>query len=370
MLINIKKIKYCLVPLMIVSCSTANFDSQGDYGSASPRNSSNLAVPPGLTAPDMSSNYKMLDTKQDGYVLNQVKDMKIVQSGSERWLKINNRSVDEVWPMMQAFINQQGLNVKFQNKNVGLIQTDWATRDTTVHEDGARGFFDWVGWGSMYSLGSQYMYRVTMWQNESDTLVFVTDYQMNEVYPGCVTNLNENIRIQPSDAQATKWIPVTPDPALELGFLMQFMAFTGMTPSEAKQAGAVVVAAAKESSADAAYLVGTTLVINDDFDRTWWRTSVALERAGLGVNGKNRTLGEYYVYPLQSEANNPDPGFMDNLFGDDKNQPKVPSAKYTVKLQANGNKTNLVINLYQGVSDSDFAKHQNMYLEALQKQLK
>jgi outer membrane protein assembly factor BamC len=370
MLINIKKVKYCVIPLMMVACSTSNFDSQGDYGAASPRNSSNLAVPPGLVAPDTNSNYKMLDAKQEGYVLSSVKDMQIVQAGSERWLLIKGKSVDKVWPMMQAFINQQGLSIKFQNQNVGLIQTNWSIRDTTVPETGARKFFDWVGLGGSYSLGSQYMYRITLWQNESDTQVFVSDYQMNEVYPGCVTNLNENIRVQPSDAQATKWIPVQPDPALELGFLMQFMAFSGYTPEEAKQVVAANVSAAKESATDAAYLVGTTLVINDNFDRSWWRTGIALERAGLGVLTKDRTLGQYDVYPLQSEVNNPDPGFLSNLFGDNKNQIKMPNANYTVKLEASGNKTNLTINLYQGANDSDFTKHQNSYLKALQKQLK
>ncbi len=370
MLVNIKKIRYCLLPLMIASCSTFNFDSQADYGAASPRNSSNLAVPPGLVSPETSSNYKMLDTKQEGYVLSNIKEMQIVQAGSERWLLIKGKSVNDVWPTMQAFINQQGFSIKFQNQNIGLIQTDWYTQNTNVTETGARKLFDWIGLGGGYSLGSQYMYRITLWQNESDTQVFVSDYQMNEVYPGCVTNLNENIRVQPSDAQATKWIPVQPDPALELGFLMQFMAFSGYTPEQAKQAITTSVSASKESATDAAYLMGTTLVINDNFVRAWWRTGVALERVGLGVQTKDRTLGQYDVYSLQSEVNNPDPGFLSNLFGDNKNQMKMPGTQYTVKLEANGNKTNLTINLYQGVSDSDFAKHQKNYLEALQNQLK
>ncbi len=367
MLINIKKFKYGILPLIIVACSTSNFDSQGGYRASSSRGSDNLVVPPGLVSPETNSNYKMLDVKQDGYILNNIKDMQIVQAGSQRWLLIKGKSVDQVWPMMQAFINQQGLSTEIQNQNIGLIQTNWSTRDTSVPETGVRKFFDWVGIGGTYSLGSRYMYRITLWQNESDTQIFVSDYQMNEVYPSCVTNLNENIRVQPSDSQATKWIPVQPDPTLELGFLMQFMEFSGYTP-KSKQVAAVPTF--QESATDAAYLVGTTLVINDSFDRAWWRTGAALERSGLGVLTKNRTLGQYDVYSLQSEVNNPDPGFLSNLFGGNKNQIKMPNAKYTVKLEAVGNKTNLTINLYQGVSDTDFAKHQASYLEALQKQLK
>lgn len=362
--------------LLISSCSSSTFDSQADYSSAAPRSSSTLIVPPGLTSPEANSNYKMLDIKQsqDGYSLNQIKDMQIVQAGSERWLLVKKKSVNQVWPMMLAYLNQQGLNVKIQNKNIGLIQTDWTTRSTVVPETGVRSLFDWVGWGNMYSLQSQYMYRVNLWENESDTLVFVTDYQMNEVYPGCVPNLNQTIKIQPSDAQATKWMPVPANPQLELAFLVQFMAFAGLSPDQVRQVMSTAIAQSLQMESGVgpaeANLQGTTLVINDQFDRAWWRTGIALERAELGVADKNRSLGEYYVYPLQAQVDNPDPGFLDRLFGDDKNTLKTPKAIYTVKLQASANQTYLTLTQYPGATDKDFAKHQQQFLEALQKQLR
>lgn len=364
----------CSSIVLLGACSTeGTVDSQAEYSSATPRSSSNLVMPPGLTAPEVNSNqYKMLDNGQlhDGYLLNQIKDMQIVQGGSERWLVIKKKTVNQTWPMMLAFLNQQGLDIKDQNKATGLIQTDWSTRNTTIPETGVRALFDWIGWGSMYSLKSEYMYRINMWENESDTLVFVTDYQMDEVYPGCVDNLNQNIKVQQSDAQATKWMPVSPNPQIELGFLIQFMAFTGLNPQQVKQVVAAVKA--EESAPSEANLQGTSLVINDQFDRAWWRTGIALERAELGIADKNRSLGEYYVYPLQEDVDNPDPGFFSNLFGDDKNTLQMPKPKYTVKLQtaATGNQTILTIVLYQGAVDKDFVKHQKMYLEALQKQLK
>lgn len=354
----------------IAGCSSATIDSQAEYSTATPRKTSSLILPPGLTAPETNSGYKMLDTKQtqDGYVLNQIKDMQIVQGGSERWLVVKQKTVNQVWPMMQAFLNQQGLNPKIQNRNIGLIQTDWTTRNTTVPETGVRALFDWVGWGNMYSLQSQYMYRINLWQNESDTYVFVTDYQMDEVYPGCATAVNQTIKVQPSENQATKWMPVPANPQLELGFLVQFMAFTGLSPEQVKQMVASVAAA--ESAPAEAQIQGTALVIDDQFDRAWWRTGIALERAGLGVADKNRTLGEYYVYPLQSEVDNPDPGFLSRMFGDDKNSLKMPKAQYTVKLQPAANQTNLTMSLNADATDKDFAKHQQTYLQALQKQLK
>lgn len=357
--------------LFVGACSTTDtIDSQAEYSSASPRSSTTLVMPPGLTAPDNTAGYKMLDNQQlhDGYLLNQAKDMQIMQGGSERWLIIRKKTVDQSWPMMLGFLNQQGLNIKNQNKNIGMIETDWSIQDTTVPETGVRQLFDWMGLGKMYSLRSLYKYRINMWQNESDTLVFVTNYQMNEVYPECVTNLNQTIQVQPSDNQATKWMPLPPNPQLELGFLVQFMGFAGFSHEQVKQV--VASASVVESANEEAYLQGTTLVINDQFDRAWWRTGIALERAGLGIADKNRSLGEYYVYPLQSTVENSEPGFFSRMWGDDKSALQMPQAQYTIKLQESGNQTSLTMSMYKDAVDKDFIKHEKNYLQDLQKQLK
>ena len=360
-----------VIGLTIVNCSTNSASTQADYGpAANPRSSSELTMPPGLIAPQTNSDYKMLNNQQlhEGYSLNQIKDMQIVQGGSERWLVVKQKSVNQVWPMMIAYLNQQGIPIKFQNQTTGLIQTDWAARNNTVNEGGVRALFDWIGMGAQYSLDSKYMFRVTLWQNGNDTQVFVTNYEMDEVYPGCVRNLNQSIKVQPSDTQATKWMPLPPDPQIELGFLMQFMAFAGLNPDEVKQV--VAAAAVAESAMPQAQLQSTTLVIDDQFDRAWWRTGIALERAGLGITDKNRSSGEYYVYPLQSEVDNPDPGVFDRWFGEDKNKLQLPKAIYTVKLQDAGKQTNLTLTLYPDATDKDFTKNQAKYLKALQVQLK
>ena len=358
-----------LVGVSLNSCASATIDPQAEYVTTKPLLNSSLTLPPGLTSPDNSAGYKMLDIHQDGYLLDKIKDMQIVQGGSERWLIVKNKSVNQVWPMMLAFINQQGLDIKIQNANIGLIQTDWATRNTTVKEQGgARALFDWMGLGSMYSLQSQYMYRVNLWQNESDTLVFVTDYQMDEVYPSCASNLNQTIKVQPSDTQATKWMPIPPNPQIQLGFLVQFMAFVGFSPTQTQQ---VILATKKaESDIGEAQLKSTTLIINDHFDRAWWRVGIALERSQLGIADRNRSLGEYYVYPLQSEVDNPTPGFFSRLFGEDKNKLSIPKPRYTVKLEQSTSQTTLTLTAYPATEDKDFIKHQQKYLGALLLQLK
>jgi outer membrane protein assembly factor BamC len=354
-----------LSTVLMYAC--ANINTQAEYSSSTPRSSSDLTVPPGLSSPEISSNYKLSASQQTqaGYQLNQIKDMKIVQAGSERWLVINNKSVNEVWPLMLAYLNQMGLAIKYQNKTVGLIQTDWATKNNQVPQTGIRGLFNWIGWGNMYAMPSQYMFRVNLWQNESQTQIFVTDYQMNEVYPGCVPAKNSTI--ETSDQQQTKWMPLPPNPQLELDFLLNFMAFAGLESAEVAQAAAV----AMESQAQAtmAQLRGNQLIINDQFDQAWWRTSLALERAGLGVADKDRSAGIYYVYPLQSQISNPDPGFLEQWFSKESHTLQLPKAKYLVKLTLAGQQTVLTMTLASGVTDKNFAVNQQKYLAALLTQL-
>jgi outer membrane protein assembly factor BamC len=364
-----KLVLFAIVAMVISSCS--NIGTHAEYAAGTARPTSDLTVPPGLTAPDASSSYKMLSTSNlnEGYRLNSIKDMKIEQGGSERWLVIKNKTVNQVWPMMLAYLNQTGLEVKYQNKAIGSIQTGWTTRNNVVPETGIRKFFDWVGWGSMYSLKSQYMFRVNLWQNENNTQVFVTDYQMDEVYPGCAKYLNQSIRVYSSDTQIPYWMPIPPDPRLELEFLLRFMAFAGLSPEQVKHVKAEVKAVAASPQTKMAKLQGDSLVINDSFDRAWWRSGLALERAGLGVADKNRSTGEYYVYPLQSQVDNPDPGVIARWFGTDKNTLKQVKPEYTVKLTPSGNQTILTIGIYQGATVKDFAKHQKKYLQDLLKQL-
>ena len=353
-----------LCGLILNACST--IDTTREYSDSSPRNA-DLVVPPGLSSPELSTSYAFVGgtsagnaSLQSGYQLDKVKDMQIIQGGSQRWLVIDNKKVDQVWQMMLSYINQLGLTVKYQNPSVGLIQTDWATRNTNVKETGVRGLFASIGWGGIYSLSAQYMYRVTLWQNESNTLVFVTNYQMDEVYPGCITNPNMNKNYTTSD-QTTKWMPVQSDPQLELNFLMQFMGFAGFSQEQVKQAVATVVATPKQ-----AQLNLDQITINDTFDRAWWRTGLALERAGLGINDKNRETGEYYVYKLQSQIDNSNNGW----FGGSKDDLVMPKPVYTIKLVASGDKTILTLSPYPNtVVEKDFNADRSKYLNSLLQQL-
>lgn len=369
---NKNKIAYSILlsGMMIGLWGCGTTDSQAAFTSAAPRNTDTLITPPGMNSPDLNTNYKMDLTaqKQSSYQVSSAKGMSIVTGGSQRWLVIESQTVDRMMPIMMSYINQLGLTVKYQNPALGVIQTDWSSRNTKVPQGASiRGIFDWIGWGGMYSLNSMYLYRVTLWQDGRNVIVMDTNYQMDEVYEGCgKEGISTTSSFASSDTQRTKWIPRDSNPQLELEFLAQFMAFAGIPQEQVRKVVKQVESAPKEAS-----FVNNQVIVNDQFDRAWWRTAVALDRVGLGIVDKDRTKGEYYVYPLQSQIDNPDPGFMSKWFGKESaNQNNGPKALYTMRLTAQGNQT--VINMYpynNQSPDKDFSANQKKYMSGLAQQL-
>lgn len=364
----VKKLSIVIVISGLNGCGTT--DSQAVFTSTAPRNTDTLVTPPGLTSPDLNTNYKMdlTEQQQASYQVTSTQGMYIASGGSQRWLVVESQSVDRMLPVMLAYINQLGLTVKYQNPALGIIQTDWSTRNTKVPQGTSiRGFFDWVGWGSMYSLNSMYLYRITLWQDGQNVLIMDSNYQMDEVYEGCGDqSIATTSSLASSETQRTKWLPRPSNPQLELEFLAQFMVFAGIPQPQVQQAVKQV-----ESAVKAAQLINNELVVNDQFDRAWWRTAIALDRVGLGVVDKDRTQGEYYVYPLQAQLDNPQPGFLTKWFSKESaNQANNPKAMYTVKLIAKGNQTLITLSSYNGQTvDKNFAAHQKKYLTGLAQQL-
>lgn len=380
-----KLLSLLALSLILGACASGDgtINSQAEYEQATPRNTSDLTVPPGLIAPTVNDTYSMLHgvSSGGGYKLDKIEDMSIVASGSERWLVAKNTTVDKVFPMMLSYIRQQGMTIKYQNKSIGLIQTAWFNKNAVESRGASRQFFDWIGMKSgVAALPSLYTFRVNLWQNESTTTIFVTDYQMDMRAGECdVATSSKDIPLANPAGLATSkdanWVSVPSDPQLELDFLLQFIAYakSGADVSlEKPMSGNLgMVAAGTTAVASEDKLVGNKLELYNTFDRAWWRTGLALERVGLGVTDRNRSAGEFYTYPLQAEVANDDPGSFSRWFGDDKSTLQLPKAKYTIKLVSNGTVTTLTLEPYAGTAvDKDFAKKQAKYLAELANQLK
>jgi outer membrane protein assembly factor BamC len=349
---------------LLISCSTdGTISAQAEYDQAEPRSSSELILPPGLTAPEYNATYKMLYLKStpSGYQLNKFTDMNIVEEGSQRWLVIKNKNVSQVLPMVLGFLKDQHVNVKYENPNIGLVQTEWFDKNSTVTQGKMHEFLGWIGLVKEATRApSWYNFRINLWQNGNDTEMFVTDYHVIETISAEGKNPTKN------------WVTIPANPQLELDFLLQFVNFV-------KFGGSMIEAVNQNNHEDNNYpikisnrdkIVGNTLIIYDAFDQAWWRTGIALGRVGLGVADKNRSLGELYVYPLPEDVVNQDPGTFKRLFGDDKTNVAIPKPKYVIKLLSKGSETQLTFAMYPGATDSEFAENQRKYINNLAKQLK
>ena len=94
------------------------------------------------------------------------------------------------------------------------------------------------------------------------------------------------------------------DPALEAEMLQRLMVRFGGTPVQA----AAAVTEGSSASTGAANLLeifdgSSVIVINDAFDKSWRRVGLAIERAGLSVEDKDREKGIYFcVRPSKKKA--------------------------------------------------------------------
>jgi hypothetical protein len=97
------------------------------------------------------------------------------------------------------------------------------------------------------------------------------------------------------------------------------------------------------TSVERAYIdqEGTTLVINEAFDRSWRRVGLALDRIGFTVEDRNREEGIYfvrYVNPdIDSKKKGDDKGILSNIMfwrSDDKDTAKA--AKFRIQVHNTG----------------------------------
>lgn len=100
------------------------------------------------------------------------------------------------------------------------------------------------------------------------------------------------------------------------------------------------------------------IVVNDAFDRSWRRVGLAIERAGLVVEDKDRARGIYFLQPAKAES-----GWLDKLqfwkSGEDTN------TRYRVNVKDGGAACEVSVTDQDGASDDAT----NRMVEAIHKNI-
>ncbi|MDZ4202209.1 MAG: outer membrane protein assembly factor BamC [Gallionella sp.] len=309
-----------LVLFSLAGCSVVGLGSKRvDYRAGSVQAPS-LELPPDLTAPGRDDRYKVPGsdgesvTTYSGYskgaegetrvvgssVLPEVKGVRLERNGSQRWLVVGTQP-EQAWSVVKAFFQDNGLTVKTADETAGVMETDWAENRANIPQGAIRSVIGKV-FDNIYSSGMKDKYRARLERGKDgeSTEIYLTHSGMEEVLD--------------AGGNTSKWQSRANDPELEAIMLQKLMVHFGAAETQARSALAADVTSAPIGSGDGRASLqeifdgSRIIVINDTFDRSWRRTGLAIERAGMVVEDKDRERGIYFLRPSKAEN-----GWMDKL---------------------------------------------------------
>lgn len=326
------------VVLSLASCGMFSSErNRIDYGAAASRVPT-LEVPPDLTTPLSDPRYKLPQSEAAGVatysdynkgdaaksggavvdVLPDIPGVRLVHSGTQRWLVINDRA-ENVWPVVKEFWQDIGMGIKSENRAAGVMETAWVEDKAKLPKYDYRDNNDSPLNDATYLAGErdQYTTRLERSNDGASTELYITQRGMDEIFS--------------DDRTVPKWQPSSNDPEKEAIMLQRLMVRFGSSKERAADAfaadkspaaassvaatgtvAASAVAAAGPALTGAPGLPGaaslreisegnTIIVMNDTFDRSWRKVGLAIENAGLGVEDKDREKGIYYLRPIRIE---------------------------------------------------------------------
>ena len=349
----IRAVAFLMAGGLVAGCSTSS-PTKIDYRSDAKAKASSLAIPPNLldeTADQRSlapqSGQTSLSTLKEvqsaappsdavDQVLPQAKGMAIHREGTESWLVIDNRSPAQVWPEIRRFWQEQGFLLVVDQRDKGVMETDWNETHPKVSDGLIRNTLSWaMGNSYVAALRDKYRTRLERAPN-GGTYVFISQKGLSEQLTG--TN-NEN----------SKWVPRPNDPALEAEYLKRLMvtlerakpgvpdaqladeanakSATGAADAKSKDAAAAIaaqnVALADQQSGGAAAGAGgangqytpTELTLEEPYEQAWQRVGAALNRANFTVDSGDASKGIYMLrYVDPRDLSSDEQGFWSQIF--------------------------------------------------------
>ena len=358
----------------LIGCSSTSLGSKRvDYRSGAAQAPS-LEVPPDLTAPGSDERYRVpqgdgenvatfSDYSKGGavaeqgrgasVVLPEVTGVRLDRNETQRWLVVNDKP-ENVWFAVKAFLQENGLAIQSEDQAAGVMETEWAENRAKIPQGGIRNIVGKV-FDNIYSSGERDQYRVRLERGKDDesTEVYITHRGMEEVLS--------------ADQNTSKWQARPNDPEMEAIMLQRLMARFGggetraASAAETTTSSAVTVNApgpAGAASLEEIFDGSKIIVMNDAFDRSWRRAGLAIERAGLAVEDRDRIRGIYFLKPANAEK-----GWMDKLmfWEDDEDTGR----RYRVNIKDGGTVCEV------SVTDQDGAKDETsgQILEAIYKNI-
>lgn len=278
--------------------------------------------------------------------------MHVEEDRDQRWLVVDGRTPEELWPELKAFWGASGFTVVTDSPATGVMETDWAENRAKVPQDWFRRTFGKLVDG-IYSSGTRDKFRTRVERTaDGSTAIFISHQGMQEQVVG---------RYQ----ETTRWEDRPRDPNLEIAFMSRLMEKFGLTTPQAKQ----LIADARPATARVSRIDESNgvpvIIVNEPLDRAWLRVGLALDRSNFVVDDSDRQQSVFtvrYADPVKSVERE---GFFGKVFGS-KNDSDHQRA-YRVSLKATSQGTQ--ISVVDGNGQTDSSKEARRLVTMLQAQL-
>jgi len=344
---NLSRFALLALVASLAACSVFESDKI-DYKSAGKAPS--LEVPPDLTQLSRDNRYAVpggtvsANSLQAGKIdapgvptaVATLGDVRMERSGNQRWIVVN-RPADQLWEPVRDFWQESGFLLTTDQRNLGIMETDWAENRAKLPQDIIRGTLGKL-LDSVYSTGELDRFRTRLERTPTGTEIYVSHRGMAEVY---------------SDArkEQTVWQPRPSDPELETEFLRRLMVKLGVSQEQSKALTAS--AAVAPSAARVATIDGRPGVqINEGFDRAWRRVGLALDRTGFTVEDRDRSAGTYFVRYVTPNPDKKEPNLFSKLLSLGSASKDESPLKFRILVKSQGETSTVSVLNEAGVPDT------------------
>jgi outer membrane protein assembly factor BamC len=346
---------------LVAGCGTSSPNAI-NYKSDSRSKQASLAVPPNLldetgdqrSLPPQGGQASLSELQQvqkvapsAPTVIPPVSGMHIQRDGTERWLVIDSKSPEQVWPQIRRFWQEQGFLLVVDARDKGVMETDWNETHPQISDGLIRNTLS-MATGNSYVAAERNKYRTRLEvAPNGGTYVFVSQKGMREALTG-------------TNNDTSQWQAKPNDPALEGEYLKRLMAALALadarqasgqsgTSDAALAAAAASAPASKTASERAAQNVALSaqtqikedtvpeassdqITLSEPYDRAWLRVGLALDRTNFTVDDRDRGRGIYFVrYVDPKDMTAAEQGFWNQVFHGKKE--KLPK-NYEVNVRA------------------------------------
>jgi outer membrane protein assembly factor BamC len=308
---SVLNITVTTLAVIVLSACSSTSNTEGieskvfDY-KAPPAKVRALEVPPDLTSYAGDDRYAITGegegvtrysefakggTRKTTGVLPPLRNVHLEHKDTRRWLVVEDKA-ENIWPVIKAFWQENGLTIKDENPQAGIMETEWAENRAKIPMDAFRKYMGKVFDGMLSSSEKdQYHTRLERSKDGNSTEIYIVHYGMQEVAE--------------KDETGYRWLPRPSDPELEATMLQLLMSKlgggSGVLNNDKK------TSAVPEESASAPKLNkqadgSQSVLLSETFDKSWRKVGLALDQAKIALADKDRSKGVYYLSSGKDDA--------------------------------------------------------------------